>query len=118
MLAIAFLAFSLMHFLKFSCWSRNPPRYLTVSLTAIGSPWASSGSGDVFLSCCWEPKRMYSVLSVPSLRCIASIQCFSCVNASSRSVLILCSCTLLPALKLLHMEWSSANAVSVMESSI
>ena len=61
---------------------------------------------------------MYSVLSGFSFRHIVSIQCFSCVNASSRSVLILCFCTLLPALKLLHMEWSSANAVSVMGLSI
>ena len=118
MLAIAFLAFSLMCFLKFRCWSRNPPRYLTASLTALGSPWALSGSGDVFLSCCQELKRIYSVLSGFSFRCIVFIQCFSCVNAFSRSVLILCSCTLLPALKLLHMEWSSANAVSAMELSI
>ena len=61
---------------------------------------------------------MYSILSGFSFRCIVSIQCFSCVNASFRSVLILCSCTLLPALKGLHMEWSSTNAVSVMELSI
>ena len=118
MLAIAFFVFSLMCFLKFRCWSRNPPRYLTALLTAIGSPWASSGSGDVFLNCCWEPKRMYSVLSGFSFRCIASIQHFSCVNASSRSVLVLCSSTLLPALKFLCMEWSSANVVSAMESLI
>ena len=118
MLAIAFLAFSSMCFMIFRCWSRNPSRYLTVSFTAIGSPWASRGSGDVFLSCCWEPKKIYSVLSGFSFRHIVSIQCFICVNASSRSVLILCSCTLLPPLKLLHMEWSPANAVSVMELSI
>ena len=68
--------------------------------------------------CCQEPKRIYSVLSGFSFRHIASIQCFSCVSASSRSVFILCSCTLLPALKLLCMEWSSANVVSVMELSI
>ena len=56
-----FFAFSLICCLKFRCWSRNHPRYLTALLTAIGSPWASSGSGDVFLSCCWELKRMYSI---------------------------------------------------------
>ena len=118
MLAIGFLAFSLMCLLAFRCWSRNPPRYLTASLTAIGSPWASSGHGDVFLSCCQQLKRMYSILPGFNFRCIVSIQCFSCVNASSRSVLILCSCTLLPALKLLCMEWLSGNAVSVMDLSI
>ena len=50
MLAIALLAFSSMCFLKFRCLSRKPPRYLTVSLTAIGSLWVSRGSGDVFLA--------------------------------------------------------------------
>ena len=115
MLAISFFALSLMCCLKFRCWSRSLPRYLTALLTAIVSPWASSGYGDVFLSCCWEPKRMYSVLSGFSFRHIASIQHYSCVNASSRSVLVLCSSTLLCALRFLHMEWSSVNAVSVME---
>ena len=110
-----FFCFLLMCFLKFRCWSRNPPRYLTALLTAIGSPWALSGSGDVFLSCFQEPKRMYSLLSEFSFRHIASIQHFSYVNTSSRSVLVLSSSTLLPALKLLHIEWSLANAVSAME---
>ena len=59
---------------------------------------------------------MYSVLSGFSFRHIASIQHLCCVNASSRNVLVLSSSTLLPALKFLHMEWSSANAISVMES--
>ena len=68
MLAIAFLVFSLMCLLKFRFWSRNPPRYLNTLLTAVGSPWASSGSCDDYLSCCQEPKRMYSVSSGLSLR--------------------------------------------------
>ena len=115
---LLFLVFSLMYLLKVRFWSRNHPRYLTTLLTAIRSPWASVGSCDVFLSCCQEPKRMYSVLSGFSLRHIISIHCFRCVNVFSRSVLTLCSCSLSPALKMLYMEWSSANAVSVMELSI
>ena len=75
-------------------------------------------SHNVFLSCCQEPKRMYSVLSGFSFRHIVAIQCFSWVNASSRPILILYPCTLLPALEWLHVEWSSANAASVMELSI
>ena len=75
-------------FLKFRCWSRNPQRYLTTSITAIGSPWASGGSDDVF----WAAVGSQLGCNLPlwgfNFRCIVSIQCLSCVNVSSRSVLL------------------------------
>ena len=53
--------FTLMCCLKLSCWSRNLPRYLTSLLISIMSPWTLSSSGDIFLSCAWDLKRIYSV---------------------------------------------------------
>ena len=78
---VIIFSFSLMCCLKLSCWSRNPPRYLTTLLISIRSPWVLSGSGDIFLSCAWDLKRIYSVLCEFNLRCIVSIQHFSCFNA-------------------------------------
>ena len=114
-LVIVFFYFSLMCCLKLSCWSRNPPRYLTTLHISRRSPWELSGSGDIFLSCAWHLKRIYSVLSEFNLRCIVSIQDFISLNTSSRSALVCCSLSLLAALKLLQIEWSSANPLSVME---
>ena len=107
-LVTAFLTFSLMCCLKLGCWSRSPPRYLTTLFISMRLPWALSGSCDIFLSWAWDLNRIY-------MSCIVSLQHFICLNASSRSVLVCCSWSLLPGLKFLWTEWSSANPLSVME---
>ena len=100
-LVIGFFYFFLNVLLEVELLVQKPPRYLTSLLISIRSPWALSGSGDIFLSCVWDMKRMYSLLSGFILRCIMSVQHFICLNVSSRSVLVCCSWSLLPAFKFL-----------------
>ena len=83
---------------KLRVLSRNPPRYLTLSLSSMRSGPTLSGSCTALLSCCPNQNNIHSVLLEFSLSLILSIQLLIPLNVSSSNCIVVVSCCLSPAL--------------------